>query len=518
MSKEMNVIKRFITGFSVILLFVIISSGYSWWSNTAMNKDVRYIVENNMQRQKAIQDIRATVAELRMPMLVLMNTDDPEDLRKNRELMSENKSLVLSQMSTLQRDLQEPSDQAAMAQVIESANKWIVNTEQLILQYREPESPQKVSKVEGAASFEKLKTELDSFKDSYQTRMDSRVSSMLATLSQVKVRTNILALVVIFGIIGVSSFILITMKRRFETIIQGLTDASEQTSVASSQLSESAQMLAEGGSRQAGAIEQISASLEEMTSMTKSNTENAEEVSSFSESNAGKMSEAMQNLTLLTGSMESIAKSSEETRDIIRTIDEIAFQTNLLALNAAVEAARAGEAGAGFAVVADEVRKLAQRATQAAAETTSRIEESSKEIEAGMEYFSLTKGAFKSVEEGTASIQALINQVKSGSAEQSDGILQLNQAMSEIDGVVQGNAATAEESAASSEELSAQAEEVSSIVRDLSTFVGVEINNEAYVRHQAASFNNPIKGLSSKIKGASSRLSIPVAHKKAFNF
>jgi len=472
----MNVIQRFITGFSIILVFVIISSVYAWWSNGVLNKDIRYIVNNNMERQKSIQDIRAAVAELRMPMLVLTTTNDNEDIKKNTKLMNDNKTILLSLMSTLEIDLKNADDQAKMAQVIQSTDKWIENTEDLIAQNQNPARAITVTKVQGAASYANLKTDLDAFRQNYQNKMDSRVGAMITLLDQVKVRSNILSLIVIFGIIGVSTLILITMKKRFEVIVQGLSDASEQTSSASFQLSETSQVLAEGGSRQASSIEQISASLEEMTSMTKSNMGHAMEVSTFSINNADKMVEAMQNLNHLTDSMTSIEKSSKETRDIIRTIDEIAFQTNLLALNAAVEAARAGEAGAGFAVVADEVRKLAQRSKEAAAKTTSRIEESSLEIESGMNYFNQTKEAFRSVEEGTASIQSLIEQVKSGSSEQTDGILQLNQAMGEIDGVVQSNAASAEESAAASEELSAQAEEVSSIVRDLAGFIGIKNN------------------------------------------
>jgi len=476
MLNNMNVIQRFITGFSIILVFVIISSVYAWWSNGVLNTDIRYIVNNNMERQKSIQDIRAAVAELRMPMLVLTTTNDNEDIKKNTKLMNDNKTILLSLMSTLEIDLKNADDQAKMAQVIQSTDKWIENTEDLIAQNQNPARAITVTKVQGAASYANLKTDLDAFRQNYQNKMDSRVGAMITLLDQVKVRSNILSLIVIFGIIGVSTLILITMKKRFEVIVQGLSDASEQTSSASFQLSETSQVLAEGGSRQASSIEQISASLEEMTSMTKSNMGHAMEVSTFSINNADKMVEAMQNLNHLTDSMTSIEKSSKETRDIIRTIDEIAFQTNLLALNAAVEAARAGEAGAGFAVVADEVRKLAQRSKEAAAKTTSRIEESSLEIESGMNYFNQTKEAFRSVEEGTASIQSLIEQVKSGSSEQTDGILQLNQAMGEIDGVVQSNAASAEESAAASEELSAQAEEVSSIVRDLAGFIGIKNN------------------------------------------
>lgn len=474
MFNNLTVIKKFTLGFGVILLLVLINSLYVWFTNKTTNTDVRYVVENNFGRQKSIQDINTAVAELRMVMLVLMNTNDDGEIEKNLVLKKATNEHLIDIMEVLQQDLKLAVDQNKMVDVIEQRDLWIKNTEQLIYQNLNPDSPVIVSKAEGSSSYDGLKKELTEFTQSYQERMDSRVASMILLLDKVKLRTTILSFTVIFGIIGISTLILVSMKKQLEIFLKGLNDASEQTATASNQLSESSQSLAQGGSRQASAIEQISASLEEMASMTKSNLGHADEVSTFSLNNAGKMVEAMNNMDQLTVSMDKIAKSSEETRHILRTIDEIAFQTNLLALNAAVEAARAGEAGAGFAVVADEVRKLAHRSKEAANQTTKRIEESKNEIDLGLNYFKLTKLAFKSVEEGSQSIQVLINQVKSGSSEQADGITQLNQAMNDIDGVVQANAASAEETAASSEELSAQAEEVNSIVRDLATYIGVK--------------------------------------------
>ena len=250
-------------------------------------------------------------------------------------------------------------------------------------------------------------------------------------------------------------------------IVDGLGEGSDQVASASGQVSSASQSLAEGASEQAASIEESSSSMEEMSAMTRKNAENAEMADGLMQEASQVVTSANASMEKLTVSMEDISNASEETFKIIKTIDEIAFQTNLLALNAAVEAARAGEAGAGFAVVADEVRNLAMRAADAAKNTAQLIEGTVKKINAGSELVSMTNDEFKQVSQSAAKVGSLIAEISEASKEQSNGIEQVNIAITEMDKVVQQNAANAEESASASEEMNAQAEQLREYVRDL---------------------------------------------------
>ncbi len=251
-----------------------------------------------------------------------------------------------------------------------------------------------------------------------------------------------------------------------------MSEAATQVSAASSQVSAASQSLAEGSSEQASSIEETSSSLEEMSSMTKQNADNAGQADILMKQSKQIVERANSTLGSLTHSMKEISDASAETSKIIRTIDEIAFQTNLLALNAAVEAARAGEAGAGFAVVAEEVRNLAMRAADAARNTAGLIEGTVEKVKDGSELVAKTNEAFSEVSVSSGKVAELVGEIAAASREQSQGIDQINRAVSEMEKVTQMNAANAEESAAASEELNAQAEQMSQVSRILAEIVG----------------------------------------------
>jgi methyl-accepting chemotaxis protein len=162
--------------------------------------------------------------------------------------------------------------------------------------------------------------------------------------------------------------------------------------------------------------------------------------------------------------MGSITDSSRKMADIIGVIDGIAFQTNILALNAAVEAARAGEQGRGFAVVASEVRALAQRSATAAKEIKGLIADSAGKVEEGGRLVSQAGATMQEIVAGIAGVSAIMTEIAAASGEQSLGIEQINQAVTQMDQVTQENAALVEEAAAASDSLREQAQALSQLV------------------------------------------------------
>jgi methyl-accepting chemotaxis protein len=281
--------------------------------------------------------------------------------------------------------------------------------------------------------------------------------------------------IVLAGIIffWVLSFILVrSITKPIHSVIEGLTESSEQVASGSMQISSASHQLAEGASEQAASIEETSASIEELSSMTKQNADSAEQANNLMTESRQTITHTNQSMERLTVSMREISKASEETQKIVKTIDEIAFQTNLLALNAAVEAARAGEAGAGFAVVADEVRNLSKRAAEAARNTSTLIETTVKTVHEGAGLVERTNKEFNDVLISATKVEQLVGEIAAASREQAMGIEQVNKAVAEMDKVIQQNAANAEESASASQEMNGRAGEMKEFVEELSALVG----------------------------------------------
>jgi methyl-accepting chemotaxis protein len=310
-------------------------------------------------------------------------------------------------------------------------------------------------------------------------------------------------------IVGIFSFItgtvisLLIVRRvnaKLLKVVGQVFSGADQIVAASSQVSVSSQSLAKGASEQAASLEETSSSLEQLSSTTKSNAENAKQAKLLADdtndaASAGAkcvldMSKAMDNIQTssdqMRNAMSAVRESNNEVAKIIKTIDEIAFQTNILALNAAVEAARAGEAGMGFAVVAYDVPILAQKSAAAAQETTSRIRTAIELTEAGVrvsdkvvddlvvihKQSKQVEASLKGIEQKSRQVDLLVGEIATASIEQSQGIEQVNVAVSQMGKVTQTTAANAEESASAAEELNAQAAATKESVKELLQLVG----------------------------------------------
>ena len=253
------------------------------------------------------------------------------------------------------------------------------------------------------------------------------------------------------------------VNRSLEKLAQIVSQAVQASNIvnnAADEVSKGALDLSQRVQEQAAALEQTSATMDEMNSAVQNNTENAQQAADLArkvQSDAESGEQVMQQTIL---AMNAIQESSHKIAEIVSLIDGIAFQTNLLALNAAVEAARAGDHGRGFAVVAGEVRTLAQKSAEAAKDIKHLIEESVQRIDGGTKLASESGERLVDITRAIENVTGMINQIAQASAEQAEGVSQVHTAISDIDGATQQNAALVEQTSAAAESMSEQATEL----------------------------------------------------------
>ncbi|RZL11616.1 MAG: chemotaxis protein [Rubrivivax sp.] len=261
------------------------------------------------------------------------------------------------------------------------------------------------------------------------------------------------------------------LARQLQDVFVKLGVAMQDVQLAVSTISQASQEIAAGSldlssrtESTSSSLQQTSASMGELTTTVQHSAESARQANQLATGAASAAHRGGSIVSQVVHSMTEINTASHRINEIIGVIDGIAFQTNILALNAAVEAARAGEQGRGFAVVASEVRSLAQRSAQAAKEIKTLIGASTEKVESGTQ---LAQEAGSAMHEIVASVQRvsdIISEITSTTTEQSQGIGQVNLAVTELDQMTQQNAALVEQSAAAAESLKDQAQQLSQIV------------------------------------------------------
>ena len=248
-----------------------------------------------------------------------------------------------------------------------------------------------------------------------------------------------------------------SVTRLSEVVAQAL-NATHIVAGAADEVARGSMDLSNRVQEQAAALEETSATMDEMNSVVQGNSRNAEEASRVADGVRQKANQGVEVMRSTIEAMGQIQESSHKISEIVNLIDGIAFQTNLLALNAAVEAARAGEHGRGFAVVAGEVRSLAQKSADAAKDIKSLIEESVARIDQGSELATKSGEMLNEINQEIDSFSTMIGDIAQGSSEQAEGVSQVHGAISQIDTVTQQNAALVEETSAAAASMTEQAD------------------------------------------------------------
>ncbi|HTT11303.1 MAG TPA: methyl-accepting chemotaxis protein [Burkholderiaceae bacterium] len=451
-------IGRKITIGACAMLLLNVGSGISSFAGlNRLQNDLNYYVERAAKRDAMAAEIRALAAEMgsleRAILIRGMLQDQAGVARHKQEFQAVTgkmedrlgKMQALTDRGDWRSAIQKVADDVAAAKAAHDRLTGALDAQQADLAirlYDEQIMPLAARVGESAMRFMQ---ENDTAAETARAETQSR--SVL-----VKWMASVLGLLCV-AMGGALVFTVRRSSRDLQVITWEIDMRAAQVADGAAQVSNTSRTLAEGANRQAGSVQTTSESSEELASMTVRNRDNAVSAAALASKEDQDIADANRTLDKMLRSMSEISSASDQISKIIKVIDEIAFQTNILALNAAVEAARAGEQGRGFAVVAAEVRSLAQRSAQAAREIKSLIVDSVSRVESGS---TLVYEAGRTMAEIVAQVKRvtdLIGEITSATMEQSAGIGQVNQAVTQLDQMTQQNAALVEQSAAAAQSL-----------------------------------------------------------------
>jgi len=491
---------RLAIGFGAICAALVFMVGQGTVMLGRVNDGTNIIVNQRMPRIEAPTHMLSEVNEIALSLRNMLLNDEPADRAKQIEKIAASRKQVETIVQQMDGMLQDPKARAVLDKQREASARYMKGTEQLLGMIAGGDT-------QGANAFlmKELRPTLVALKEAtaaqIQVQKDlaaEKAHEAQATYENTRNLMIVLGLVILAGAALLARWITVSITRpvrhaldvanavaagdltskvdakgdcEVAQLLKALKAMNEQLvatvgtvrsstdaiATASSEVAAGNLDLSARTEQQAGSLEETASSMEELTSTVKQNADNARQANTLADTASGVAARGGQVIQEVVQTMEQIHAASGKIVDIISVIDGIAFQTNILALNAAVEAARAGEQGRGFAVVAGEVRSLAQRSAAAAKEIKGLIGDSSDRVEAGSR---LVKDAGATMEEIVTSVRHvadILNEISSASQEQSAGIQQVNEAVTQMDGVTQQNAALVEEAAAASQSLQEQA-------------------------------------------------------------
>ena len=532
---NMKIGTRLGLGFGLILLLVAVMGANGVLRLQSINASTRHMVDESLEKQKAAQSwLLGTSVNATRTLAVVKTTDSAtEDFFQNA--MAAQSKQISAIQGKLEKELTTDKEKELFAEVA-NRRKVYIDTRKGIIALKESgdvagANAQIDAKLVPAldAYVESVKNVLDYYDDEVG-RVDQSITADFGMGRNTLIIGTVIALLlgalvawrltvgitrplkeavkvaesVAEGDLTTRSSLPITkdetgqlldsiasMQNNLVRIVSQIRIGTDAIATASSQIASGNLDLSSRTEEQASSLEETASSMEELTSTVKQNADNARQANQLAVSASEVATKGGTVVAQVVDTMGEINTSSRKIVDIISVIDGIAFQTNILALNAAVEAARAGEQGRGFAVVAGEVRTLAQRSAAAAKEIKALIGDSVEKVEAGSQLVAEAGTTMDELVDGVRRVADIMAEITAASLEQSDGIEQVNQAVTQMDQVTQQNAALVEEAAAAADSLQDQAKQLAQAVSVFRTGSNMATSVQATTQHRAISASAP---------------------------
>jgi methyl-accepting chemotaxis protein len=504
---DMKIGARLGIGFGLVLILMAVLVVVGLMRFSAIEEINSRIVEKDWVKADAAATINAMTRANARRTLELFLITDPAEVAKIREHIASNKKAINDAVETLDRLMYTEDGKALLAKFKEERAKYVTSFTQVNKMIGD-DNRAEAREVMIAETLPALDTLQETVKELADLQKSLVVASGVEAKQNIESARNLMIILglaaILIGIVlarsitrsitlpmnaavkvaqtvasgDLTSNIVVNSKDETGQLLQALKDmndslvkivgevrhGTETMATATGQIAAGNLDLSSRTEEQASSLEETASSMEELTSTVKQNADNARQANQLAVSASEVAIKGGDVVSQVVDTMGSINDSAKKIVDIIGVIDGIAFQTNILALNAAVEAARAGEQGRGFAVVATEVRNLAQRSAAAAKEIKSLIDDSVEKVAVGSRLVGQAGTTMAEIVSSVKLVTDIMGEVTAASQEQSAGIEQVNQAITQMDEVTQQNAALVEEAAGAAASLDDQAGHLMQVV------------------------------------------------------
>ena len=489
---------KLITGFVAVAILTLIVGSVGWYGLQTTSAQIRGLGEESIPSLVDLSDVKVGMLEIKVVIRTLTSGYlAPADVEIQLTRIQASRTAYSEALASYDKIPRVPEEDKLYQEFLSVLEKLkATNNEFLALaqKLREDGKTSASERTEQLTSLTMNEATRVIFNDS-EAAIDALLQFVEEYYGQTMVHqaiatSNMLnTLMITFAGLGVimalilGIFLARSISKPIVRVTGDLREASKALESASLQVSSSSQELSSGSSELASSIEEMTSSLEELQSIIESNTKNVNQSEHLMKETSSESLKVTDRMAELKTQLADIAGNSKKISKIIKVIDDIAFQTNILALNAAVEAARAGDAGKGFAVVADQVKSLAQKSAEAAKETSELIEIAMDSVAKGESLGQVVVDAQVVAVDKAGKVAVLLDEVNRASKEQLKGANQINQAVSQINSIVQTTAASSEENAAAGEELLSQAESLGGNVNQLNFIITGKAEAAAVVTH-----------------------------------